>query len=118
MDITTILIILAFIASIIALWLNVLATIAVRCDATIDDIQRTAQMFFVWLIPFIGASVVLHIVYQYSPNTIPRSWIPWPFKNIIYGAPIKDNLNRDDREKDETIRRNTGSSFDSGGDSD
>lgn len=99
MDVYSILIVFAIIGFTIILWLNILATIAVKCDYTVNNTQRVMQMFFVWLVPFLGASVVLRLVYQYSPNTIPRSWIPWPFKKIIYGKPIKANKNREEKER-------------------
>ena len=81
----------------ILLWLNALATLAIKYDHTLVQFQKVAQFIFVWIIPFIGAGVVLRIVYEHSPETIPRNWIPWPFKNLIYGNPVKLNRNRDDQ---------------------
>lgn len=87
-------------AGLMLLWLNALATLAIKHDHTLAPFQKIAQLIFVWLIPFLGASVVLHIVYDHSPEAIPKAWIPWPFKNLIYGKPIKPNRDRDDREVD------------------
>ena len=99
---------------IMLLWLNALATLAIEYDHTLEPFQKIAQFVFVWVIPFIGAGVVLHIVYENSPETIPRSWIPWPFKNLIYGKPVKPNRNRDDREPDYTPGSLSGRHFDGG----
>lgn len=82
------------------LWLNILAILAIKYDRTLELFQKVAQFMFVWLIPFLGAGIVLRIVYDHSPGTIPRNWVPWPFKNLIYGKPIEPNRNRDDREPD------------------
>lgn len=71
------------------IWLSVLASLAVYCDKTLTPFQRYAQWFVVWIVPLLGASFVLHLVYDHSPEAIPESWIPWPFKNLIYGKKIK-----------------------------
>lgn len=93
---------LAFVvlAAIILLWLNLLATLAVKYDHTLDKTQKIAQTFIVWLVPFIGAGFILHLVFEHYPQAIPRGWIPWPFKKMIYGAPPKPNKNRDENEID------------------
>ena len=98
----------------VILWLNVLATLAIRYDHTLDKIQKTGQFFFVWLIPVLGASFVLHLVYEHSPETIPKSWIPWPLKNLIFGKPIKTNKHRDENEIDCRASSGGGRHHDSG----
>jgi len=113
MDISIILLVITVLAPLILIWLNILATIAIRCDQTLERFQRTAQLIFVWVIPFLGASIVIRIVYEHSPETIPRSWIPWPFKSLIYGLPIKSNPLRDDREPEDVNMRNRSSGSDS-----
>ena len=75
-------------------WLNILASISLRYDQTLDSFQKKAQAIFVWLIPFIGASFVLRMVYEHSPEAIPKKLIPWPFKKIIYGRPDKRDSNK------------------------
>ena len=87
-------------AAISLLWLNVLATLAVKYDHTLDKTQKITQSFIVWLVPFLGAGFILHLVFEHYPQAIPRSWIPWPFRKMIYGAPRKPNKNRDENEID------------------
>ena len=99
MSYETILILLYIFAITIWLWLNLLASVAVRYDKYLSSFQRKAQMIFVWTVPFIGAGFVLRIVYDHFPNAIPRSWIPFGFRNLIYGKPIPANKNRDDNER-------------------
>lgn len=70
-------------------YLNVLALIVIRYDKSLTHFQKTVQTFIVLLVPIIGAAYVLHLLFKASPKTIPRSWIPWPFKTLIYGPPIK-----------------------------
>jgi len=78
------------------LWLSILAIYAITHDALLNRLQKSMQFIFVLVIPFIGSTVVLHIIYEHSPNLIPRRLIPWPFKNIICGPAIKPNRDRDD----------------------
>ena len=94
------LIVIAVLAAAILLWLNALATLAVKYDHTLDKTQKIAQSFIVWLVPFIGAGLILHLVSEHYPQAIPRNWIPWPFKKMIFGSSAKPNKNRDDNEID------------------
>jgi len=78
----------------ILLWLNILATIAVKYDHTLNSFQKTAQTVVVWLVPIFGATLILHFVFDHSPGAIPKSWIPWPFKQAIFGKTPAPNKNR------------------------
>ena len=105
----------------VAIYLSVLASLSVYCDKTLTSFQRYAQWATVWLIPLLGASFVLHLVYDHSPEAIPENWIPWPFKGLIYGKRIKRNENRNDSEAGESMPFNTsrfrqGPDGDGGGD--
>lgn len=71
------------------LYFNILASIVIYYDKSLTQFQKSVQPFIVWCIPLIGATYILHLLFKTSPKTIPRSWIPWPFKNLIYGPPIK-----------------------------
>ena len=83
-----------------AVWLNIIATISVRHDSTLQTGQRIAQYLFVWVIPFFGASFIIHLIFDHSPEIIPRNWIPWPFKKLIYGKEIEPNKNRTEENED------------------
>ena len=97
-------------------WVNILATIAVRYDQTLNAFQKNAQSLFIWLIPIIGSGFILKLVFEHSPDAIPKKWIPWPFKGMVYGKQKKPNKNRDDREIDAVCHRSRrGNDF--GGDS-
>ena len=95
-----ILLIIGIITVVALVWLNLLATLAVRHDNTLEPFQKTAQLFIVWLVPLFGASIVLRLVFDHSPDAIPLSWIPWPFKGLIASKSIKPNKIRDDNEID------------------
>jgi len=86
-------IILASIAFMLLLWLNFIAYIAVKHDQTLNSFQKKSQIIIVLLLPYIGASLVLHMVFDHSPEAIPKKLIPWPFKKIIYGKPPRPNKN-------------------------
>lgn len=75
---------------------------------------------FVWLIPFIGAAFVLKLVYEHSPEAIPKFWIPWPFRKIIFGNTARNRGGEGGIEVDPQGSRtnsNRDHSSDSGGDS-
>lgn len=76
------------------LYLNVLASLVVRYCHHLTRLQRIAQAIIVWGLPLVGAGLVLHLLYLDAPKVLPRAWIPWPFKKMIYGEPIKPNKNR------------------------
>jgi len=101
------------------LWLSVLATIAVRYDRTLNTFQKNAQTVFVWLTPIFGGALVLYLVWQHYPDAIPKSWIPWPFKKIIYGKSAPRNKNRNNDESagvTSSLDHSNHSGSDSGGD--
>lgn len=97
MDIVNITFIAAFT---IFVWLNILATLAIKHDSTLERHQKRFQTVIVWLIPFFGASTVLYLINEHYSDAIPQAWVPWPFKKVIFGKPIKPNQNRDDLEDD------------------
>lgn len=113
---------IAVLAAVTLLWLNTLATLAVKYDHTLDKTQKITQSFIVWLVPFIGAGFVLHLVVGHYPQAIPRGWIPWPFRKMIYGEPRKPNNNRDENEIDyagtSSGRRHSGREANDASDSD
>lgn len=116
MDISTI--ILVALPAAVWLWLSFIGTIAARFDNTLDPFQKKAQITIVWVFPFIGASLIIYLVNQHSPEAIPRNLIPWPFKNLIFGRPRARNINRDDNKEsgiDLAISDRQHSHTDSGG---
>ena len=86
--------ILFYLLIVIIVWLNILASMAIKYDSMLTPFQKRAQFIIVWLIPIIGSSIVLRIVFDHMPNAIPKNLIPWPFKKIIYGKPPPPNKNR------------------------
>ena len=101
------------------LWLSVLATIAVRYDRTLNTFQKNAQTIFVWLVPIFGGAFVLHLIWEHHPDAIPKSWIPWPFKKIIYGKAAPSYKNRSNDEStaiNTSLDQHNHSGSDSGGD--
>jgi hypothetical protein len=81
-----------------AIWLAILATLAVRHDVTLERFQKLAQWLVIWTFPLIGAAFVLHLVWEQYPEAIPQSWIPWLFKRMIFGRLPPSNRNRDDND--------------------
>ncbi len=89
-----ILLIIGSVVAVLVLWMNIVASIAVRYDQTLEPFQRVAQLVFIWVVPIIGASIALKLIIDHSPEVIPRSWIPWPFKKMLFGKRVKPNKNR------------------------
>jgi len=90
--------IIGFLVVLVWLWLNLLATFSVRHDSTLAPFQKTAQQIIIWVVPFIGSALILHLVWEQYPETIPKSWIPWPFKKLVYGKANAPNPNRNNDE--------------------
>lgn len=104
--------IVGIITILILVWLNFLSTIAVKHDHFLNSFQRKAQYVVIWLFPFLGACTILFLVYQHSPNAIPKGWIPWPFKVFIFGKEPKRNRNRGSGSGHDSAG---GGGYDSGG---
>jgi hypothetical protein len=90
--------IISSILALVWLYMNALASFAAHHDATLNKFQKLAQTIFIWLVPYFGAAFVLHLIWQQYPSTIPMAWVPWPFKQLIYGKAHPPNKNRDDNE--------------------
>jgi hypothetical protein len=56
---------------------NLMATIALARTCALTRFQKVAQGVLVWLLPFIGAFLVLHLIGQTDKDAIPE-WIPNP----------------------------------------
>lgn len=91
---TEALILLGVISLLALVRLNFLATIAVKYGHTLQSFQRNSQFIIIWLIPFLGASTVLYFVCEHSPQAIPKKWVPWPFRSLIFGRQIAPGRNR------------------------
>ena len=59
----------------IALLLNLMATVSLVRTSALTRFQKIAQAIIVWLLPFIGAWLVLHLIGQSDRAAIPE-WIP------------------------------------------
>jgi len=94
-----ILYILGILAGMLLLWIDFLAIVALKRDKSLELIQKIAQIVFVILVPFIGASIVLRVISEYAPEIVSQMFIPWPFKKAIYAKPTKSNENRDHNEE-------------------
>jgi len=84
----------------ILIWLNIIATIAIKYDQTLDPFQKKAQLIVIWLLPALGSSFVLKMVLQHSPEAIPIKLIPWPFKKALFGKESKSSHDPEENEID------------------
>lgn len=80
-------------------WLVILGIIAVKYDDTLDSFQKKAQIVLIFIVPFFGSALVLHLVNQHSPEAIPKSLIPWPLTSLIFGKQVPRNRNRNNNEE-------------------
>ena len=54
---------------------NLMATVALIRTAELTQFQKVAQGIIVWVLPFVGAFLVLHLIGQSDREAIPE-WIP------------------------------------------
>ena len=78
-----------FIILAVCLWIY-LDTLAILClflDPELQSIQRWGQTIIVIIFPYLGASFILSLVNQHSPQVIRHFYIPWPFNRLILNKP-------------------------------
>jgi hypothetical protein len=59
---------------------NLMATVSLIRTSSLTRFQKIAQATIVWMVPFAGASLVLHLIGQSDRAVIPE-WIPDPAIN-------------------------------------
>ena len=64
--------------------LNLIVMIAVFRDQGLTVLQKTAQTFLIWILPFIGALIVLVFLAQNHTRAEMRSLVPPPFHMVGY----------------------------------
>lgn len=87
------LIIFGCLCVLVLLYLNVISTLCVCLDPELEPVQKWGQSVVIWVVPFIGSSLILHFVNDHSPEVIERFYIPWVFKSIVLGTPIRKGTN-------------------------
>ena len=87
MEVTLIVISIAVL--LLLLYLNFLASICLILDPDIEPIQKWGQLIFAWVVPFIGAPTVLHLVFHHSPEVVKRFYIPRPFRGMVLGKALR-----------------------------
>jgi hypothetical protein len=85
------LVVLSLAAVVMWFWISLLAILCVVLDPDLDKIQRWGQTLVVVLIPFIGASFILKLVNEHSPEVVARFYIPWPFRNMVLDKKLTQN---------------------------
>ena len=75
-----VLIAIAVLAAGVVVAANLTATVALIRTNSLTRFQKVAQGVIVWLLPFIGALLVLHFISQSDRAAIPE-WIPDPVIN-------------------------------------
>lgn len=83
--------IVAALATCLWLWVTILALLCLILDPDLEPIQRWGQALVVLLIPYLGASLILKLVNDHSPEVIARFCIPWPFSLIVQDRKLTSN---------------------------
>jgi uncharacterized membrane protein YgcG len=81
------------------LWISILSILCLFLDPDLEPIQRWGQMLIVILIPYFGASIILKLVNDHSPEVIDRFYIPWPFRNLVLDKPLRHSGSGHNREE-------------------
>ena len=71
---------IAGVVALIVVSANLMATVALIRTSGLTRFQKVAQGAIVWMLPFVGAFVVLHLIGQSDRASIPE-WIPDPAIN-------------------------------------
>jgi hypothetical protein len=69
---------------IVFFWLNILASIVLIADNIMSFNEKRNQLITAWLVPYIAASFILHMNIDCGSKSIPKSWVPFGFKKLIY----------------------------------
>jgi hypothetical protein len=64
--------------------LNLVVMIGVWRDSGLSSFQKSGQTLLIWLLPAIGASIVLAILGQNHTRDEMRSLVPFPFHMVGY----------------------------------
>jgi len=62
--------------ALVAASLDVVATACLVRTAQLTRFQKVSQGVIVWLVPIIGALVVLHLLVEGDPDVVRQRWIP------------------------------------------
>ena len=86
------------IAVLVCVWLSAIASFVVVRDKTLETKQKVAQIAAAWVLPVVGPLLTLYLIAQHSPELIQKKWIPWPFRNIVFGRNFRPNANRNEND--------------------
>lgn len=75
----------------VAIYLNIVSTVALLKTDVLEKPQRIAQIIISWVIPIFGSLFVLHILVSTDTECLKPKWLIWPFRSIIFG---KKNTNK------------------------
>ncbi len=78
-------------------WFALLASRALQRDITLETSQKAAQLLLAWLLPWVGAIIVLRLIWQNDPEAL-QGRLPWLLRYLIGGKAISPNTQRDDDE--------------------
>ena len=62
--------------ALVAASLDVVATACLVRTEQLSRFQKVAQAVIVWLVPIVGALVVLHLLVESDPDLVRQRWIP------------------------------------------
>jgi hypothetical protein len=69
------------------LLLDVMATVSLVRSEDLSRLRKVAQLLVVWLVPVIGAHVVVRLLNESEPHAIPDRWVPNDAINaVLLGA--------------------------------
>jgi tellurite resistance protein TehA-like permease len=94
--VTWIVVVLSALALFVVL-LDVTATIALVRSQDLSRLRKVAQLAVVWLVPIIGAHLVVRFLYESEPRAIPDRWVPNDAINVVLlgalGVTVREVVN-------------------------
>jgi hypothetical protein len=76
MDGTTWILVLLSAMACMVTFINTMTSIAVMKATDQTSLQRTGQLLATWLVPVVGAMLVLHLIAEFDRPAIPDRWLP------------------------------------------
>lgn len=71
-----------------AVYMIVLALIAIAYDVTVSIVQKIALVILTVCVPILGALLVLHAASHHVPVLVNNLPLGWPLRRILYGKTL------------------------------
>ena len=75
-------------------FIAIAASIAILRDSSLDFIQVIGKLLICWLLIFVGPLIILKLISEYSPETLPKVAKSGPLAYLLF-APLNPDFHND-----------------------